>query len=95
MHVALSVHHERCLAVLKVGSVIGTDRCMYMCVSAELKNTYSYVIALRHRTWAQAGAQKLPVLKVKNKVGSEKIRVWSSFKQRKIVFRKILGVYNF
>ena len=71
MHVALSVHHERCLAVLKVGSVIGTDICMYICVSAELKNTYNYVIALRHRTWAQAGAQlkllgeKLPALKVK------------------------------
>ena len=28
-------------------------------------------------------------LKWKNKVGSEKIRVWSSFWQRKIVFRKI------
>ena len=38
---------------------------------AELKNAYSYVIALRHRTWAQAGAhlkwlgRKLRLFKVK------------------------------
>ena len=56
-----------------------------MARTAELKSANGYVIALRHRTWAQW----------KNKVGSEKIRVWSSIKQRKIVFRKKLRVYNF
>ena len=40
-------------------------------VVAELKNANGYVIALRHRTWAQAGAylkrlgEKPPVLKAK------------------------------
>ena len=55
----------------------------------ELKNANGYISALRHRTWAQAhahskrlgyyGKKNRLCLKWKNKVGIEKIRVWSSF----------------
>ena len=47
------------------------------------------------RSFKMIGDMNHLFFKRKNKVSSEKIRVWSSLEQRKIVFRKIKGVYNF